>query len=80
MKVSCVSRDEFEEVLGPLQSIIEMDRKFKERNAVQKELAASRPSWGSGELVVRTQVGRCRLTLSNPESKARLVSALETKM
>jgi len=41
VKVSCVSRDEFEEVLGPLQSIVEMDRKFKERNAVQKELVWS---------------------------------------
>jgi hypothetical protein len=27
-----------------------------------------------------TQVGRCRLTVSNPELKARLVSALETKI
>jgi hypothetical protein len=26
------------------------------------------------------KVGRCRLTVSNPELKARLVSALETKM
>jgi len=26
------------------------------------------------------EVGRCRPTLSNPELKARLVSALETKM
>jgi hypothetical protein len=25
------------------------------------------------------EVGRCRLTVSNPELKARLVSALETK-
>jgi len=30
--------------------------------------------------VLRLSVGRCRLTVSNPVLKARLVSALETKM
>ena len=31
-------------------------------------------------VVIKLTVGRCRLTISKPELKAHLVSALETKM
>jgi len=34
----------------------------------------------SNFVVAMNTVGRCRLTLSKPELKARLISALETKM
>lgn len=49
--VLCITRAGFEEVLGPLQNIINADRKFRERNAAQREMIMRRPSWGSGEVV-----------------------------
>jgi hypothetical protein len=55
--VMFITRAGFEEVLGPLQNIINADRKFRERNAAQREITARRPSWGSGEVVSPMQAG-----------------------
>mmetsp|Transcript_10771 Transcript_10771/g.14668 ORF Transcript_10771/g.14668 Transcript_10771/m.14668 type:complete len:1045 (+) Transcript_10771:197-3331(+) len=44
-RVRClsISRDVFEEVLGPLQTIINSDRKWRERSVQHKEQAARKP-------------------------------------
>mmetsp|Transcript_4816 Transcript_4816/g.16791 ORF Transcript_4816/g.16791 Transcript_4816/m.16791 type:complete len:1045 (+) Transcript_4816:248-3382(+) len=44
VRVLFINRQAFEEVLGPLQHIINMDRKWRERCAMQKEAVARRPS------------------------------------
>lgn len=44
VRVLCIGRDTFEEVLGPLQYIINADRKWRERAAQHQEAVARRPS------------------------------------
>jgi hypothetical protein len=45
---------------------------------IARELATQLDMSEAGAML--TKAGRCRLTVSHPELKARLVSALETKM
>jgi hypothetical protein len=54
-------------------------RRIKGREFSMKEMG---DMWLKDQVIATmiAKVGRCGLTVSNPELKARLVSALETKM
>jgi len=51
---------------------------LQEHSELQRSFSKRRSS--AAEMAVNLKVWRCRLTLSNPEMKARLVSTLETKL
>jgi hypothetical protein len=79
---------QYDEPLSSFAFEFNLRRCTKAKKAKEKERAREKREAEAAERVARVKaeaaaeeaVGRCRLTLSKPELKARLVSALETKM